>query len=179
MTARFEVNQVGVYQFSAEERELAYEIYILEAARSPKLTADLFAERTGKTLHYRTIMGWAKEDRWADRYMADMQYAFPEYRKETAANLVVAGLQASRQLVAHFNGQKVEKGEDKMLFGALDRAGFSPVGNNDRVAGVSPAEVRQSSLIEKLLTPEERAAIAAEAGTVEEPDETDHPIGPD
>ncbi len=171
MTTRFEVNQVGVYQFSAEERELAYEIYILEAARSPKLTADLFAERTGKSLNPATVSGWAKEDRWADRYMADMQYAFPEYRKETAANLVVAGLQASRQLVAHFNGQNIPKGEDKIVFGALHVAGFSPVGNNDRVAGVSPAETRQSSLIEKLLTPEERAAIAAEAAPLEENDE--------
>jgi hypothetical protein len=168
MSSRFEVNQLGIYQRSAEDREKAYEVWILEASRSPTLTCSILEEKWGISVKPATITEWSKQDNWAGRFMADMQYAFPEYRKETAANLVVAGLYASRNLVGHFNGQKIEKGEDKVVFGALDRAGFSPVGNNDRVAGVSPAEVRQSSLIEKLLTPEERAAIAAEAAPLEE-----------
>jgi hypothetical protein len=173
MTTRFEVNQLKVTDYSAEEHELAYEIWVLEAARNANQVSRIFEERHKRPITADTIRRWAKEEDWAGRFTADMEHAFPHARKETAGNLVAAGLTFSRQILAHAHGQKIPKDEHKFVLGVIDRAGFSPVGNNDRVATSSPSQIQHSTLIEKLLSPEDIAAIAAEAGILEDEDASD------
>ncbi len=173
MSSRFEVNQLKVTDHSAEDHELAYEIWILEAARNPREVARIFEARYERPIAHTTIATWAKKEDWAGRFAADMEHAFPHARKETAGNLVAAGLTFSRQILAHAHGQKIPKDEHKFVLGVIDRAGFSPVDNTDRVASSSPNQIQHSTLIEKLLSPEDIAAIAAEAGPLEENDAED------
>lgn len=147
----------------SEIRQVAYEIWALRAARSPQRTAELLAEEHDYSIGRSMVDYWSKSEAWADRFTDDMERAFPVHRKETASNLVVAGVIASRKLLAHLNGEKLERGEDTIIFGALDRAGFSPVGSRDPLGSSVPQLTQQSSLLDKLLSAEERAAIAAEA----------------
>src|SRR5690606_38721442 len=161
----------------------AYEIYVTSGQRSPTDTARILNQELNLDIPHQRIFQWARVGDWQQRFMDEMERIFPETRKETAANLVMAGVMASRRLIAAFSGEKLERGEDKLIFGALDRAGFSPVGSRDPVASTSPQQVQQSSLIEKLLSPDEIAAIAAEAGgrepeTVEDTPEIDD-VSPD
>jgi len=130
----------------------------------------LLEEQSGERVEPNIISVWSGEYGWADRFTEDMEKVFPQSRKETAGNLVTAGVMASRRLLAHFNGQPMEKGEEKILFGALDRAGFSPVGSRDPVGGQSSGSIEQSSLVQKMLSPEDIRSIRAEAGLETDPD---------
>ena len=146
-----------------EIKQAAYERWILEAGRNHAKVVRLIQEEFGYELSEEIIRYWAKHEEWSARYLREMEQMFPYTRKETAANLVIAGLLASRKLLGAMNGDELERGADKLIFGSLDRAGFSPVGQRDPVAGTAGAGIQQSSLIEKMLSPEDLAQIAAEA----------------
>lgn len=152
--------------YPEEIRQKAYEAWCLRANRNYQRVVEILWEEDRIEVNYSTVAYWAKSEKWVERYTDEMEQMFPYSRKETAANLVAAALQSSRMLLGHFNGIPINRGDEKIIFGALDRAGFSPVGSRDPVAASNTSEtaaVRQSSLVEKLLTPDDLEEIAAEA----------------
>lgn len=121
-----------------EIRELAYELWATDGGRSPARVSQLLRD-AGHEVLPNTVGQWARRDGWDARFAELVRANFDGLRGQTVARLVSAGYQVAQQVDAFAaSGQEPTANQVKFWSMVLDRAGFSPVGQ-DRTVSLAPS----------------------------------------
>ena len=118
-------------RYSDDDRQLAYEVWALEAGQNTEKTSAILSAQHGLSVDGRRIRDWRDRHSWETRYAAEVEAAAPMLRHRAFGILVVGSPEAAAYLRAVVTGQEQpEKTRVAAAFGILDRIGFSPVGRN-------------------------------------------------
>ena len=148
-------------------KQRAFEIWYLEAGRSPKATSRILKETYGDDVRPNTISEWARTKQWhltANNLLASIA---PGMRTEMLSNILVAGVKASRiiseMLTDASDGVRLDGAASKLAIETLHLAGFSPIGTRNPLDSQRSAMVDRSKLMELYHSDDEIAALM-EAG---------------
>lgn len=137
---------------SPEDRNRVFEVWYVEAGRSPKATAALCKELFGYDLRPDTISEWSRAHDWHQRANSLLATIAPGMKVEMLSNLLVAGVRASRHinemLVDASNGKKLDGAATKLAIETMHLAGFSPIGTRNPLDAQRSATVDRNRLLE-------------------------------
>ncbi len=86
----------------------------------------------GYVVPYRTVKYWADTSGWLDRAEQEAQAIAPSMRRQAFAELVFASVPAARYIRGVIDGSNpADKIRTAAALAALDRIGFSPIGNRN------------------------------------------------
>jgi len=135
-----------------EDRQKVFEVWYIEAGRSPKATSILCKELYGFDLRPNTISEWARTHSWHQRANNLLATVAPGMKVEMLSNLVVAGVRASRyineMLVDASNGKKLDGAATKLAIETMHLAGFSPIGTRNPLDAQRSATIDRNKLLE-------------------------------
>ena len=132
---------------SPEDKQRVFEIWYVEAGRSPKATAMLAKDLYNLDVRPNTISEWVRAGDWHQKANNLLATVAPGMKVEMLSNLIVAGVRASRfineQLIEASHGKKLDGAATKLAVETMHLAGFSPIGTRN------PLDAQRSTTIER------------------------------
>ena len=146
-----------------EDRQRAFEIWYLEAGRSPKATSKIMKEMYGVEIRPNTISEWTRVHEWHIKANNALAAVAPGMKVEMLSNLLVAGVRASRlineMITDASNGVRLDGAASKLAIETMHLAGFSPIGTRNPLDAQRSAVVDRSKLLELYHSDEEISAL--------------------
>lgn len=119
-------------QSSVPVDELAFEYWAFTAGQNSVTVSKMLANE-GHDVSPRLIRYWASRGKWAERAKDKVRELFPAATEQTVTELVFGSLESSRYLRSVVTDDTVQaKVRVTAAIALMDRAGYSPVGRNDR-----------------------------------------------
>lgn len=150
-----------------EDRQKAFEIWYLEAGRSPKATCQILKRDHDIEIRPNTISEWSRVHEWHTKANQLLATIAPGMKTEMLSNIIVAGVKASRllseMLTNASEGYRLDGAASKLAIETLHLAGFSPIGTRNPLDSQRSAVVDRSKLMELYHSDDEIAALM-EAG---------------
>lgn len=155
-----------------EIRDLALDIWHLEAGRSPRRTSKLLLEEHGYEVSPHVIANWSHRDDWHGIANARQGNYAPGMRAETLGNIIISGLHASRNLIGMQSdiaqGKNPAMAAVKAVIDTLHTAGFSPVGRINPVDSNTTSIEDRNRIIDAYSNDEEIQWIIRQHAILEE-----------
>jgi len=142
-----------------EHKIMAFEVWFLEAGRSPKTTSDILRNEHQIEIRPDTISQWTKVHNWHIEANNRLALIAPGMKVEMLSNLLVAGVKASRlipQLLQNAaDGYRLDGAASKLAVETMHLVGFSPIGTRNPLDSQRSAVVDRSRLMELYHSDEE------------------------
>jgi hypothetical protein len=143
-----------------ECREFARELYVGCGVRSAIRIQRKMVEQGYPEIQRGTIQQWIGRGAWANEYERYMREHFPVIMRETAGNLVLAAMHASRKLLElEASDMSASKERIAQMALAIDRGGFGHVGESKGLNQVTSASTSDQRSIHRWLTQEQMQEI--------------------
>lgn len=142
-------------------RELAREMYVECGIRSAIRISRKLVDLGYPEVHRATIQQWIQRYGWAEEYERHIKEHFPAIMRETAGNLVLAAMHASRKLLeAESTDSALSKERIAQMALAIDRGGFGHVGEARGLKEVNASQTADTRGIHRWLSAEQINEIA-------------------
>jgi hypothetical protein len=146
-----------------EDRQRAFEIWYIEAGRSPKATSNIMKDMFGVDIRPNTISEWTRVHDWHTKANNMLAMVAPGMKVEMLSNLLVAGVRASRlineMITDASNGVRLDGAASKLAIETMHLAGFSPIGTRNPLDAQRSAVIDRSKLLELYHSDEEIAEL--------------------
>lgn len=136
-------------RYPEEVKELAYQLWAFVASRNASEVVRRLAteEHGGHDVPYQTVAYWVREYGWADRAARDVDSIAPDLRHQVFSELLFAGLEGAKYIRKVIDGDEhPDKVRVAAAIGAVDRIGFSPVGNRNPSDGIGAPQSKSLEL---------------------------------
>lgn len=150
-----------------EDRQRAFEVWYIEAGRSPKATSKILKQMYDIEIRPNTISEWTRVHDWHIKANNLLATIAPGMKVEMLSNIMVAGVKASRLLSEMMtnasDGVRLDGAATKLAIETLHLAGFSPIGTRNPLDAQRSAVIDRSKLLELYHSDQEIAELM-EAG---------------